>query len=267
MSQPKGAKPNKQPILAIVEARLRKVSGAISASRIRDLIGKDLESDVSISSLETLLEEECGRPHSTICLEKQGALKKFFIGKENIVIEDESERALYKPFAALLERKGFRAQPLDHTRAAKGMIGENHWRYPDIIGYKSGVEQSDMKRLAERTGVQNTDTLVGFELKLELQPGSIRSAFFQCLANSYWANQRYVAAPVIDHEAHEVFRDLSQHFNVGLIEIAWGDRRLRDMENLKIVVECKRSEIDLNALELLRKSWPDLDSFVKNVGH
>ncbi|MBL8020122.1 MAG: hypothetical protein JNM27_10700 [Leptospirales bacterium] len=268
MSQPKDAKRSDQnQIVALVEARLRKLPEAVSAARIRDLIKKDLQTDISAVALEALLKQESTRSHSSIRVKSHGTLQTFFIGQENVRMDDPGEKALYKPFAALLERKGFRAKPLDHTRAVKGKSGENLWRYPDIIGYRTTTVQPDLKRLAERTGVKHQDNLVGFELKLELRPGSIRSAFFQCLANSYWANQRYVVAPAVDieHEAHEIFHDLSQHFDVGLIEIVWGDDRLRDMENYRVVVECKRSEIDLGALQTLRKSWVDLDEFITQL--
>lgn len=268
LSQPKDVKASDSlSILALVEARLRKTSDSLSATRIRDLIKNDLLTDIAASALDALLQEETRKPHSSIRMKRQGALNTFFIGQENIQIEEESERSLYAPFAALLQRKGLEARILEHVRATRGKNGENHWRYPDIIAFKPSLQEPQIKKLAERTGAIRTDSLIAFELKRELQPGSIRAAFFQCLANSFWANQRYVVAPApeIHADAHEAFLALSKRFNVGLIEIVWGNPRLRDMENYKIVVECNRTELDLDALQSLRKAWKDLDNFLGHV--
>ncbi len=255
---------HKGAVLAAAQAAIRKSGRPQSAVKILSAINA-LFPDINTSEdeLEELLDLESRNESASIRRNLQGRLKQYFYGSGDNSVVDEKEHSLYRPFCALLEERGCTARTLDHTKARKGQSGENHWRYPDIVAFRPAVRDSSVAGLATKTGAFNEDTVIAYELKLEISAGSIRPAFFECLSNSFWANERYVAALEISTDANNVFRSLCRRYPVGLIEIETG--KLGELTALKILVDCPRGTLDVQALDELQSDWEDLSDFLKSI--
>ena len=104
------------------------------------------------------------------------------------------------------------------TSSNKRGRGVNEWLHPDVVGRQllSTHWERDVQDLANNG---QKVRLWSFEVKQSLGKGNVRSAFFQAVANSSWANYAYLAADVIDEEAHDELQLLSPLHGVGLIRI------------------------------------------------
>ena len=98
----------------------------------------------------------------------------------------------------------------------------------------------------------------------------MRQAFFQCLANSSWANHRYVVAPNISDEVHKEFRNLAKTYEVGLIEIVLKqlpDNSLHYDDSTAILLESTRKPNNLEELNYLyqTRDWKPFKEWIDAI--
>ncbi len=253
----------KRELLAAAREALRISGAARSAARLLPLLAPQL-GVVEETELEDALQTESEKPESDIRSRKQGNLLVYELrpGRNETVSNLEAD--LYAPFCRVLEERGMSATSLDHRTAERWMNGEGRWMYPDIVAFRPGLHEGPAAAAAARTGTVGRDTLIAYELKLALTPGNLRLSFFECLSNSFWANERYVAAPIVHPDALDLFRTLARRYPVGLIEIAMG--RLKEVSALRVLLDCPRSELEVEALSELARGWRDLADFLAGAG-
>lgn len=124
---------------------------------------------------------------------------------------------------------------------ADGELYHNLWRFPDALLVDWHVAEA-----ADEEFVINPDllemcrcaggapfTLSSTKMKLDVDHGSVREDFFQCLSNSTWAHtgELIIAAPVTDEKLVEDLRALGTEFGIGVA--SWG----LDLETLDALPE------------------------------
>ncbi len=145
----------------------------------------------------------------------------------SLVLDEEkgfsTERDLDAPLIQWLgERMDVKAVALASGAGSGGEeSGTNEWRYPDLVGHRRYNVSPGLTQFFEKTASPSIEVL-SFEVKKELNRSNIRRFFFQTLANSAWANQRYLAAAHITEDAVEEFRKLARSYGMGLIRITPG---------------------------------------------
>lgn len=96
------------------------------------------------------------------------------------------------------------------------------WVHPDMVGcyFSLGDLEPDVFDLTKSFGGVGIK-LFSFELKRELSFHNLRSAFFQCVSNSSWANESYlVAAKFLDDDDFlDELKRLSTSFGIGVIRL------------------------------------------------
>jgi hypothetical protein len=105
--------------------------------------------------------------------------------------------------------------------------------------------------------------LYSFELKLYVNFGNLREAFFQAVSNSSWAHEAYIVAGEYDDtpEFTDELERLCEAFGVGSIEIP-----IDDPLSSKVRIPAKRkAELDWATVDKLAEMNPDFAGFLKNV--
>ncbi|MCY4628677.1 MAG: hypothetical protein OXE58_14075 [Acidobacteria bacterium] len=146
------------------------------------------------------------------------------------------------------------------TSSNKRGKGANEWLHPDVVGRQllSTRWERDVQDLASNG---QKIRLWSFEVKTSLEKGNVRSAFFQAVANSSWANYAYLAAEVIEQEAHDELQLLSPLHGVGLIRI---DRE-RPTDSQVMLAARERRDFDLPACNRLAKENGDFKEFMRVI--
>ena len=84
--------------------------------------------------------------------------------------------------------------------------GANEWLHPDIVAIEDPKGNSVVR-------------IFSYEVKRELNTTNARKSFFQALANSGWAYQGYLVAPIIDEKVREELKYLSDLYGIGVIQL------------------------------------------------
>lgn len=223
------------------------------------------------AGLEKWLKELAQADDSPIELYKEGDLLRFGPREQDAQksASNRPETELYPILVRFLERKGIRAVELCAAQAKRGPRGANRWRFPDVVGV-SGLDSSldpTLASLAQRTGWTPQCDVIAYEVKKTLKISNVREAFYECMSNSAWANKRYLVATVIDNAAADEFEKLhSQHHDIGLMRLALTkDGTEFDADNSRIMFECPRRDLNVEALAELCEIWEPLDEFFKDI--
>ena len=228
---------------------------------------------ISFSQFTSSIENMVKGGKSAI-LEQNGELLKlnkiYYYG--NIDIEEEK---LYSPIKNwLLDSKNIFAKILDQRTAKKRKGESDHWRYPDLIGiynYNIRKNQDNLSDIIASIGMNAGSPLIdiySFEVKLELNYYNIRSSFFQCLANSAWANKRFLIAEKIDEKALNEFQKLSRIYSIGLIKLGVKKKSETDWnysDETRILYDCGRNHLDVEMLLDLTSNWNDLKDWFEEL--
>ena len=130
------------------------------------------------------------------------------------------------PFLAYYARAYFQAytKTIHHHTSPKKEFGE--WVHPDMIGvyFPAKDWKPEVLDLSAATG-NAALKFYSFELKKAISFGNLRSAFFQAVSNSSWANEGYLAAAEIsqDEDFLSELRRLSTSFSIGVIQLSLDD--------------------------------------------
>ncbi|HRW60295.1 MAG TPA: HrgA protein [Defluviicoccus sp.] len=139
----------------------------------------------------------------------------------------------------------------------------NKWLFPDVVGMENLAEDwhPDIKACVKEYADKKTK-LWSFEVKLLVNRSNVRSAFFQAVSNSSWANFGYLVAGEIEGAATmKELRMLSGLHGIGFIQL--------DAENpaeSQILIPAReRQEIDWASCNRLASENADFQDFVSLV--
>jgi hypothetical protein len=176
-----------------------------------------------------------------------------------------SERELHQLLAwfAMTKLGGVHVKTILHERSRKQAFGE--WVHPDLVGVLFPRRALDNERAIQVAATLSAPLclIYSFEMKLKLDFGNLREAFFQTVSNSTWAHESYlVAARVSDNpEFLEELERLCSAFGVGVIEIP-----TEELVSSRVIVPARRrSELDWSTIDKLAEMNGDFCSFLKSV--
>jgi hypothetical protein len=175
------------------------------------------------------------------------------------------------PFLTSFVMEEFKAvtKSIHETSSKKGNKGENKWSHPDIVGCyfpeSWNSEESWAKKVEEfREKIDKFPLkLYSFELKVELNFGNIKEAFFQCVSNSSWAHEGFLVTSKIeeDSELMQLISRLSDSFGIGIIQID-----VNEPDKTKIVIPAKTREyLNWASIENFASINRDFEEFIDTV--
>ncbi|MCL2126988.1 MAG: HTH domain-containing protein [Treponema sp.] len=143
-------------------------------------------------------------------------------------------------------------------------IGFSQWQHPDIVGvfYPMKQWEPEIFDIVEYTGNQPVK-LFSYELKKELWFSNLREAFFQAVSNSSWANEGYLAAPVIDRSddfMDEITR-LSNSFGIGLISLDTSNP-----DDSEVLIQARQNDIiDIEMMNKISERNGNFKKFLSRI--
>lgn len=153
---------------------------------------------------------------------------------------------------------------IDEKHSKKGKQGEREWLHPDIVGvyYPEEDFKDKVIDLMGKTGNSGTK-LFSFELKQDLDMGTLRQKFFQAVSNSSWANEGYLVALNIseDENFKRELKRLCNAFGIGVIKI--NPENIYQSEILYPAIS--REFVDWETLNVLYEVNSDFSSFVDDI--
>jgi len=175
------------------------------------------------------------------------------------------ERELHKYLAYFAAyRFDANTKTIDDKKSKKGTKGENEWLHPDMVGIYSPREdwEEDVLVLNGLTGSASVK-IYSFEIKLELNFSNLRESFFQTVSNSYWANESYLAAKIIDdsRDFSDELKRLSSLFGIGIINI-----NVEEPQNTEILYNATyKPQLDWETINKLCEINTDYADFVNAI--
>lgn len=138
------------------------------------------------------------------------------------------------------------------------------WVHPDMVGcyFSLGDLEPDVFDLTKSLGGVGIK-LFSFELKRELNFHNLRSAFFQCVSNSSWANESYLVAAKFsdDDDFFDELKRLSTSFGIGVIRID-----LLNPNASEIIYSAKyKDNLDWDMVNKLSRMNKDFKAFLERI--
>lgn len=158
---------------------------------------------------------------------------------------------------------GILVKTIFHEKSKKKTFGE--WVHPDLVGVlfpRRALDNELTLRLSTALSAPLC-RLYSFELKLSLDFGNLREAFFQAVSNSSWAHEAYLVASSIDDspEFSDELERLCSAFGVGVIQIPIDD----PLSSAVKVPARAKAELDWTTIDKLADMNADFATFLKNV--
>lgn len=151
-----------------------------------------------------------------------------------------------------------------HERSKKRDKGANEWLHPDLVGFYFPLKDwsKQVLELSNNTG-STPIRLYSFEMKKELDFSNIRSAFFQTVSNSSWANESYLVAANISEEPDflDELKRLSAAFGIGIIKLD-----INEPDDCSIIFPARfKIELDWDTLNKLIEENHDFKEFITDI--
>ncbi len=232
-------------------------------SRIR--AGEGWEISPNLTELTAILKRLSYSGSSPVSVSSQGD-RETFLYKQDEEKGYSREQDLYQPLVEWLDSSelAVTGKILAVNAGASGEKGEHKWRYPDVVGHSSRADiQSGLAHFFSKFNI-NYHELYSFEVKREILKSNVRQYFFQCLANSAWANRRYLITTHISDEAMDEFRKLSRVYGMGLIRLACGKDgdRIIPMADSALLMNSPYNELDIQSISDLYGGWKSFREWI-----
>ncbi|RDB07158.1 HTH domain-containing protein [Runella aurantiaca] len=162
--------------------------------------------------------------------------------------------------------RGAKLKTIFHENSLRSKKGYNKWIHPDLVGayfsFNDKIRQYERVVIDFQNDFAITSTkLFSFEMKIRLDIGNLREAYFQAVSNSSWANEGYLVTLKLDEEVIEESRRLANSFGIGLIKL--------DGENIEssqiIVPAAIKKELDIDSMDRLASENRDFAEFLQNI--
>lgn len=153
-----------------------------------------------------------------------------------------------------------------HEKSKKAMKGKNEWLHPDIVGVYYPFEDYSNEVIELFHTLESTPfKLFSFEMKKELDFGTLREYYFQAVSNSSWANEGYLVTLKMseDDDFIEELRRLNNAFGIGVIQL-----NAEHYDQSEIVFQAKSNDnIDWDTVERLGEENDDFKDFILNISN
>ena len=151
-----------------------------------------------------------------------------------------------------------------HEIARRDKKGLNKWIYPDLVGVHLPFNDFDLSTLQVQKELYWTAVrFFSFEMKKELNIGTLRKCYFQAVSNSSWANEGYlVTLKIIDEDGNLMseLRRLNNAFGIGIIKL-----NAENINESEILIPAKKQELDWSTIDLLLGKNGNFKEFLEIV--
>ena len=169
--------------------------------------------------------------------------------------EEKNEKSLYPKLQQYLYHSDYKvfSRHIPHQGTSGREAGADKWLHPDLVGLQDVQEDFENQETVSLMNnlSQKRFKFWSFEVKLKINRSNLREAFFQTVANSFWANFAYlVAAELSGSDTEKELRRLANLHGVGFIHL----NSEHPPESDIIIPAKEREEVDWNMFYRLVES-------------
>ena len=151
-----------------------------------------------------------------------------------------------------------------HEKSKRKDKGANEWLHPDLVGFYFPLKDwnKQVLELSNNTG-STPIRIYSFEMKKQLDFSNIRSAFFQTVSNSSWANESYLVAANISNDSDflDELKRLSAAFGIGIIKLD-----INEPDDCTTIFPARfKTELDWDTVNKLIEENPDFKEFISDI--
>jgi hypothetical protein len=240
---------------------------ASSSQELKDTEGLVLQVQAEIGSGRINLEKLYGI-QTTTDRPRLYYYQDGFLPPEGGPVEDSSgpslpEAETYPLLQRFLEEdRGLAAIRIDERRSSgRRGSGSGHWLHPDLVAIEDLSQRWSSKEARGLNKFYKAESIRvwAFEVKRELTTSNARSAYFQAVSNSGWANFGYLVATSVDERAFEEIEVLFGVHGIGLIKLDVND----PISSQILIPARERPKLDWNSVDRLAEENPDFSKFLK----
>ena len=174
------------------------------------------------------------------------------------------EHELYPMLVKYLRAEhGLYAKRIDEKRSTnnRGAKG-NEWLYPDLTAMEDLASEwlPQVSDCVQQYGDKKAK-LWSFEVKRLINTSNVRSAFFQAVSNSSWANFGYLVASELAEKAKKELRMLTSLHGIGFILLDTDT----PSESQIIIPAKEKGELDWDSINRLVEANKDFASYIKDI--
>lgn len=145
-----------------------------------------------------------------------------------------------------------------NNRGAKG----NEWLYPDLVALEDLASEwsNNVATCAQNYGDKKAK-LWSFEVKRLINTSNVRSAFFQAVSNSSWANFGYLVAAELGDNAKKELRMLASLHGIGFILLDTDT----PSESQIMIPAREKADLDWDSINRLTQANKDFTVYIEDI--
>ncbi|KKN66811.1 hypothetical protein LCGC14_0468030, partial [marine sediment metagenome] len=155
------------------------------------------------------------------------------------------------------------AKRIDEKRSTnnRGTKG-NEWLYPDLVALEDLASEwsADVANCAANYGAKKAK-LWSFEVKRLINTSNVRSAFFQAVSNSSWANFGYLVAAELGDNAKKELRMLASLHGIGFILLDTDT----PSESQIMIPAREKTDLDWDSINRLAQANKDFTVYIEDL--
>lgn len=156
-----------------------------------------------------------------------------------------------------LQTKRIDEKRSQNNRGAKG----NEWLFPDVVGMENLAAEwaRPVIGLAEQYRAEKV-RLWSFEVKRLINLSNVRSAFFQAVSNSSWANLGYLVAAELEERAKKELRMLAGLHGIGFILL-----NTENPSESQIIIPAREANLNWASINRVASINSDFSDYIENI--
>ena len=145
-----------------------------------------------------------------------------------------------------------------NSRGPKG----NEWLYPDVVAMENLLVNWSQETVECSSHYGDKKAMLwSFEVKRIINSSNIRSAYFQSVSNSSWANLGYLVAGQLDESAIDELRMLYSLHGIGFILLD-----VKNPSDSEIIIPArKKSDLDWNSMNRIAEVNKDFKRYLEEI--
>lgn len=237
------------------DALVQQISAEISASRKRIL---QKEPHIKVTE---------GRPkqyYYTTETDESEAVEPEAVIEKSVNQDIPLEHDLYPILTQYLNTEhGIHSMRIDERKStnSRGPKG-NEWLYPDVVAMENLLVNwsPEIIECSHHYGDKKAK-LWSFEVKRIINTSNIRSAYFQSVSNSSWANLGYLVAGQLDDSAIDELRMLYSLHGIGFILLD-----VKNPSDSEIIIPAReKNDLDWNSMNRVADANPDFRRYLEEI--
>jgi hypothetical protein len=173
------------------------------------------------------------------------------------------ERDLHKLLSTYLsaDSEKIYTKTIFHESSKYKKDNNQKWTHPDIVGVKFlNFKSEASKNLLKAINTINIFNIYSYELKKDITNDyDLKTAYFQAVSNSSWANYGYLVALDFSDNLYDEMERLNQSFGIGILKLS------PNAFKSKIIFPARYHNLDFKTIDKISSYNEDFEAFIEKI--